>query len=537
MKKDMIINNPIPITDSRLSPSSMGIVIKLTKNTLANYFIWGWSFIVSFILFPFIVNHIGIAETGLWVLVSSITGYFALGQLGLGTSTTKFVAQCQAEKDEEKTNKFINTTFFILFGIGIVTTVGLVIVGHFFIPLFNIPQELIHKAQIATYIAAIGMFFSLPMETFRSVIRGFQRYELLALIAFCISILEISLTLYFISHGYGLVTLVLINCTTGILGGVSGLLCVKKLFSHFHIKFKNLEKTIAKSLFSLGILTFIIDISTILTYPTVNVMIGTFLTVGALTYYAACFKLYRLIFKLSSVFSFATAPLASEMDAKRAVDSLRNLFIKGTKYLTAFSLSLGVPVIMFSKQILLFWLGEDFALYYLISIILLVSSFFSCSHFIALQILRGMNKLKLASSYYILVALLTILSGFILIPRIGILGAALAIALPQSILEPFFLFYTLKVFKLKLHTYIKEVLLKTYPQAGAIAIGLFILIHNFRLCNLSMVALFLVASLVTYWLLFYIFGLNKDGKNQQIQVLKYVFLRYFGRRKVGLRIT
>jgi hypothetical protein len=88
---------------------------KLLKNTAYNYFFRIWMWFVTFLLFPFVVHHLGLAAVGIVLLVNSFVGYMGVLNLGIGPSLTKYVAQYRVENDFEKLNKSISTSFVILY--------------------------------------------------------------------------------------------------------------------------------------------------------------------------------------------------------------------------------------------------------------------------------------------------------------------------------------------------------------------------------------------------------------------------------------
>ena len=44
------------------------------------------SLLVGFVVTPFLVQRLGQSTYGLWIVISSLTGYFAVLDLGIGSS-------------------------------------------------------------------------------------------------------------------------------------------------------------------------------------------------------------------------------------------------------------------------------------------------------------------------------------------------------------------------------------------------------------------------------------------------------------------
>ena len=99
-----------------------GTKAKIVRNTIANTIMRLWAFILSFILFPYIVSHIGTVNYGIWALAGSIAGYFALLDFGMVDSVVKYVAEYNAKRDYDALNGVFNSAFFFYVSIGIVVS-------------------------------------------------------------------------------------------------------------------------------------------------------------------------------------------------------------------------------------------------------------------------------------------------------------------------------------------------------------------------------------------------------------------------------
>jgi len=483
---------------------------KLLKNTFYNYLYRIWILIVAFCLFPFIVHHLGPAAAGVWLLVNSFVGYVATLSLGIGPSLTKYVAQFQTENNKEKLNQSISTSVVIFIVMGFIAFFAFFIVGRFIIPLFNIPEELIDEAKIITNIVAATMFVSFPMGTFTGVLRGLQRYDIFSLTGFAASILRIILTVFFLSRGYGVVTLILINSVSSLFGWLLNAYYAKKLLPFMRISFSLVDKEMRKTLLSLAIPIFIINICMTIIYPTDKLIIGFFLPVGFIVFYEAAYRIYKLLVTFPQLLASAVIPVASELDTMRNCKSLKNLFMKGTKYMSAFFLALAVPVMLSSKLLLYYWMGEEFAQYYYLVVIFTLHLFFNYNHLFSYYILVGMNKIRFTLWYYVGSAVLNLILSFILIQKIGLVGVVLGTTISYVVLEPIFFWYNLKVFDVSLREYLKRVLSKIYPQVLIVALPLCLLLRYYSPRNLIEVAILIILSSAAYLILFYFSGVEKQ---------------------------
>jgi O-antigen/teichoic acid export membrane protein len=485
---------------------------ELFKNTAYNYFFRIWIWVVTFFLFPFIVHHLGLAAVGVWLLVNSFVGYMGTLSLGIGPSLTKYVAQFRVENSNKKLNQSISTSFVIFSLMGFVASCGLLVVGLLVIPVFNISEELIPKAKIITYIASATIFLNFPLSTFNGIIRGLKRYDIFSLTGFVASLIRLALTLFFLYKGYGLVTLVLINSGSLLLAGFLNAYYAKKLLPFMHITYLFVDRSLIRTLLGLALPIFIINICMMIIYPTDRLIIGFFLPVQLIVYYEAAYRIYTLLTAFPQLLASAVIPVASELDTKRDYRTLKALFIKGTKYMTAFFLSVAVPTMLLSKHILTCWMGKDFAPYYVLVVIFILHLFLSYNHLFSYRMLIGLNRIKFTLWYYVGSAVLNLILSIILVQKIGLTGVVLATTVSYTTLEPLFIWYNLKIFNVSLSKYLKEVLCKTYPQVFIIIPLLWLLLRYYSPHSLVEVGLLILFSATGYSILFYFTGVEKEER-------------------------
>ena len=509
---------------------------KIVRNTMANYIGQFWLMAVSFILFPFIVNHVGLTASGIWLLISSITGYFGLLDLGIGSSLTKYVAEYHAKEDTKQLNEVINTTFFLFLGVGVIAAIGLLVFGELFlISLFSIPMELIGEAKMIVYIVSISMLLRFPMGVFGGVLMGLQRYDINALIGIIISIPRIVLIVAFLTMGYGIVALVAIETFVSVIGWILSTYYAKRFLPSMSIKPVHFKNKMVTTLLSFGGAVFIMQVCGIIILQTDQIVIGTFLTMGAITFYAAAFKIYLLVRRIPELVLPSIFPAASELDAKQNSNALHALFIRGSKYMTAAFLSVVIPVIILSKSILTVWMGHEFASMYLVLWILLAGLFFNINHLVPLQILQGMGRIRMVMILHVVWAISNLALSIILVQKIGLIGIALGTTLPLIPLEFFYTKETLKVLKISWKTYLHECLLKIYPQAACAAIILYIMTQLYYPSTLIEIAFYGLIGVSVYIVMFYISGLEESERKDIMKTSTEIFIE--SRQMISNRVN
>src|SRR5262249_1298613 len=92
---------------------------KLVTNTFFNLLGRSWSFLVTIVLTPYLLEHLGKGEFGVWVLLSVFTISFNLLDLGLGSSFVRYISAYYTYEDYARINEvlFSGLAFYGLFGI------------------------------------------------------------------------------------------------------------------------------------------------------------------------------------------------------------------------------------------------------------------------------------------------------------------------------------------------------------------------------------------------------------------------------------
>jgi O-antigen/teichoic acid export membrane protein len=503
-----------------------------------NFAIKIWIFVITFILFRYIVGIIGETDYGIYLFVTAITGYFGILDLGIGNSLVKFMAEFKAREDHEKMNEMINTSFFMFLFVGIIGGIVILFIGTFVLGFFSgiFPgldsPEFVPKARAIIYIMGVTFVFNLALSSLRGVLAGLQRYDILALITFIMSLINLTITIIVLTLGYGIVELVLFTTLSGFGGYIFMAYYIRKLLPQVSLSPSFVRRKMIKTLMDLSMSVFLLSIFTMVIYYTDNLVIGLFLDITLITFYQAAWKLYGIPAKVPEIGLAAVIPAASELDAKENINALRRLFLRGTKYILAMCFALSIPLMFLSREILSVWMDSSYSQYYIVVIVLTISLFFVFNNYVANQILIGMNRIKRFVEITGVIAFLNLALSLIFIRMgFGLTGVAMGTTIPFVVLEYFFLKHILTVLDIRWRVYAKSVLLKTFPYAGLVAIMMYALLYIHTPNAISFfwdiigVGIYFLVGVIAYLLMFYRFGLKEYEKKELRTVLSKIGMR------------
>src|SRR5205807_2011944 len=97
--------------------------------------------------------------------------FFELLDLGFGTGTVKYVAECKGGNDADRRNRMLSTISIVYLLLTLIAAAGIGLLALFFNQLFAIPAAQQDKAILLLWIlGARVVIFSLPLGLFRGIL-------------------------------------------------------------------------------------------------------------------------------------------------------------------------------------------------------------------------------------------------------------------------------------------------------------------------------------------------------------------------------
>ncbi len=482
---------------------------KIIKNTIFNTIGRFWGILVALFLTPYIIGHIGVDRFGIWAIVGVLTGYFGLLDFGIGTSFVKYISEFYAKKDYKKINQVVNTgfTFYSIFAVSII------ILGFFIIkPLLNffeIPSDLYSEALFVFLLGIILFSISNALSVFGAVQTGLQRMDITNKVAIAMSIPNIAGTIFFLERGYGLPGLMVNNAIILAISSIINIIIAFRVlpelkFNLFLSNWKTLKK-----LFSFGIKLQVVRIEDIFTFQTDKLLISHFLGVGLVTYYQLGSTIINRTRQLPLLLISAIVPAASELNTKTDKKKIKDLYSKGTKYLSLVGIPLITLVFLAAPLIMRTWMGEGYERSVLVIQILAPCYFINLLGGMGTSIALGMGKPEFQMKAGALQLILNVALSITLVLIIGFVGVVIATLISLSLSSIWFTTMFHKYLRYPLLQFIRKTF--STPLIACLFPAIVISILNYshaaflshRLANLSMLlaeaVLFISLYAVVIW--------------------------------------
>jgi O-antigen/teichoic acid export membrane protein len=406
--------------------------LQILKNVGSSWFSLGVNILVGVFLSPFILHRLGDAAFGIWVLIFSLTGYYGIFDFGIRSSIIRYVSKYTATGDLEEVRGLLNTAMFTYTCVGIASLLITAVASFYVDGVFKSPLEFQSSARWLLVIVGASVGLSFPLGVFGGMLEGLQRFYILnwTNIVFS-SLLRTGLIVFFLTRGYGLLTVALITVGLPMVGSVVRAAAALHLLP---IKFswRHIHRESFRHMANYSGVTFLILIAARLRFKTDALVIGTFLSSAAITYFYAGSRLVDYAGEVVSSLAQIFVPMSSQSDAAGNRDRLRKIFVAGNRACAFVILPITATLVILGKSIIEVWVGKKYvAQGYPVLLTLILPYTLMMVQGASSRILFGMSK-------HGKLAVVTIIEGFanlglscLLVRPYGILGDAFGTAIPM----------------------------------------------------------------------------------------------------------
>lgn len=398
----------------------------LIRNTFLNIVGQVLPLLVAVFTVPLVIRGLGEARFGLLALCWVVLGYFGIFDLGMGRAATKYVAEALGRGERESIPGLVwsavavQTVFGVLGGVLLAAFTPL-LVGRF----FTIAPELVGEARTSFFLLAVAVPLVLVASSFRGVLEAAQRFDLINAVRVPSGIANYVLSLVGVVLGYRLPAIVLLLLVGRAVSALAFAVLSFRVFPGLG-RARRIDRGALSRLLSFGGWVTVSSITIpILTYVE-QFLIAGLLTVGALTYYSAPYEMVSRLAIFPAAIAATLFPAYSYYQAHQR-ELVAELSWRPLKYLIVTAAPLLVVLVLFAPELLDLWLRGDFAVRSTGALRILALSFtLNALSYIPYSAVQGLGRPDLKAKLDLVSVPLFIVLSWLLIPRYGVTGAALA---------------------------------------------------------------------------------------------------------------
>jgi len=450
----------------------------MLKKIGSNWLLLIVTILATYFLVPFNMRHLGKDQYGLWLLISSITAYLSLLQLGVPMASVRHLTKAIAEGDSVFLNRLVASCaglYLALGGVAVLAGMGLLL---FYERAYDVAPELrepSHWAFVLT-LANIGLgFIALLPYAILSSYQDFVRANLLSMLTILARTgLNFVLVLWYPS-------IVMLAAVQLIVTAAEMLiLWALVLTSHREIRPtpRMFSAEMVRQVIGFSVYVLILNMGVQLSFQTDAIVIGHYLGPTQIPFFSLGNNLILYLMQFIVGIAAVMMPLATSLQAKGRMDELRSVFLKWSKLAIALTWCAGVYLVVYGPDFLGNWVGQDFRepSGNVLRILMLAYFVFLPPRGVGLPVLMGLGKAARPTIAFLAAGVLNLLLSVALVLPLGLDGVAWGTSIPNVLLGVVLLALVCRAVEIPVGSYLGQVL----PRA---ALGLaltFLLVWGLR---------------------------------------------------------
>ncbi|WP_334058726.1 polysaccharide biosynthesis C-terminal domain-containing protein [Polaribacter sp. P097] len=497
------------------------MISQIKAGAIMSYISLFITILIGIIYTPWMISSIGKPDYGLYVLAMSVINIFVF-DFGLGNAVQRFVSKYLAEGRLDKVNQFLSVTYKLYIIADVIIFLVLISV-YFFIP--NIfqglsPEELV-KFEFIYAVVAIFSIFSFPFVHLDGTILAHEKFVQLKLCDLLYKILIASSMTIFLYFGYGLYALVLVNVVAGIVR-IGLKLIVLKRFTEVKVNWEYWDNSILKAIIAFSMWVTIYAISQRGVLSVAPSILGIYYSSEYIALLGVAIAVEGYFFLFANAINGLFLPKVSRLIANKEADNIIELMIKVGRIQIFMTSMIYIGLISFGKQFINLWVGEEFSIVYICSIIMILPSYISLPQQIAYTTIIAQSKVKYLAYSGILKVLTSLLFVFPLAKYYGVLGVSVSVAIAYSVSIIFNNIVYIKILKLDIKKFFLASFLRLLPSLLlALCFGLLVdFIIDINKWHGFIIKI--VIFVCIYIALFFLFGLAKQEKLELVGKVKKI---------------
>ena len=387
------------------------------------------------ILLPLITKTLGAYDYGIWAQVQVTIG-LVMGFVGLGLpyAMTRFLP---AKTNKEEIQEEFWSVFCLVFFVALVASIILIAAADFIAAaFFEDATEIVRITGLIILVWSLDSVFLTVFRTFRQM-KGYSVFMLADMYG------QIGLIAYLVLNGYGILSMVL-----AVLAIRAVIFFILFFLIKSQIGIRRPHFSRIREYLSFGLPTIPGNISAWVVSSSDRYVIAYFLGATSVGIYSAGYGLGSLMMMPAAVLGFVLPPTLSKLYDEGTMEEVKTHLSYSLKY----SLALAIPFV-FGAAILaepvlrLFSTAEIASQGYLVVPLVALGCLFWAVGVMPSCVLSLVKKTKIIGIAWGIAALTNLVLNILIVPHIGILGAAITTLVAYSLALGIRWYYASKEFK------------------------------------------------------------------------------------------
>jgi O-antigen/teichoic acid export membrane protein len=452
---------------------------------------------VGFFMMPFLVTRLGDYWYGVYYATIGLVANFHILDFGFANATMRETAIGLSRSDDAGVNRILNTAFRIYCGLGalvLVLTLTMVALAP-----RVIGPESAGTVRLVLLISGLDLTLTFPTKAFAGIVQAKLRYDLLMILDLLTFALNVSGTVWALTHGYGVLALAIVSALVNMLHNGLYMVLVKYLFPPLRIDWRHFDAASGRQLASYSVWSFLIQTANQMRFRIHSLTTGALFGGEAVTHFAIGARLVE----------YAQQPLVQVSNVAMPVLTRLHATEEGehTSRVVLFLLRLGLVVAVYAAGLVIFlgspfitrWMGPNHEISPHVAALLSVGFMTEVFLMPLTNWLFATARLRMLAAANITEAIANITLSIILGKMFGLIGIAMGTVLPLLVVQLCWVApYACKSLNISLRRFVMLII----PGALAATVFLMValLLSGIAASN-GYVGLVIAATLITlvYW--------------------------------------
>ena len=425
--------------DSMMAGRSSGLELRvrhIARNVLFNWFGMISNLAVAFFLMPFIIHRLGNVAYGVWVLAVGVMAYLGLLDLGMQSAVLRFVSKGHTQNDHQGASEAISAALWVRLQISaliLLLSVGLAAV---FPLVFKVPAELAGDARKAIFLIGVTTAITMSVGVVAGVLSALNRYDLQNYLSMVQTAVRVIGVVAVLRTGHGIIAIAVCELIAVLVYNALLVWVAHRLYPQLQILLNKPKRETLKRIWTYSSYAFLTTVAVQLIYQTDTIVVGKFVSVAAVTYYAIAYSLCAYTSQAINSMGATFVPAASTYEAAGDTNSLLMLYKNGTRATLAVSLPILITLMVRGRSFIGLWMGPQYSHSSGTVLIILCSALlFAFANRTAQAIAFGVEKHKMSAIWAIGEGVTNLALSIVLGRRYGIYGVAIGTMVPSLIVH------------------------------------------------------------------------------------------------------
>ncbi len=398
----------------------------------SNWLAFAATLAVSFFLTPHLIADLGKPRYDVWCVVESVLAYFTLLDLGVAVCLVRFVARHRAAADQDGLNRIASASLAVfLAAAAAAVTVGVPVLLAL-APALDDKVEGDGDVLPFMLLMLVNLAASLPLGVFPTILDGLEKFTTKSLIRLASLAVRTAGIVWCLTHTTGLFPLAVVYTATNAVEHLAMAVACHRALPGLRFRRRFVDRATLHQVRGGSVDAFLAMLAGRITVQTGAIVIGLFLPGGQVTFFATAARLVEYAKSLLRTVTGTLTPGVSAMESRGDHAGIRQLYLAATKWVLYLVLPIHIGLLFFGRPFLARWVGVEFvAGSYPALVVLSTTLTIGVVQSVASRFLYGLGRLRLYARLALLDAAANVLLTAILIGPFGVVGVAIAVAVPN----------------------------------------------------------------------------------------------------------